>query len=266
MEIVSGRTGSPHVTSTQFRQMLEGSIGQGSYILSSGNNIEPELVSNNQLKIKSGMICHHGCISAVQLGTYDTVTLDNGRQGKKRIDLVVNRYTKNSSTGIEACNWVVIKGVESSTTAVAPSATVGNLQDGDLIDDCPVFEVHYDGINVREVKKLLSVASNLAELNSNYANDVRFIPFTMTPSGNSDNSALIASLAKINSLFGITDATPQNSGAIIMNGDGDAHTFHAESATWKGKDLYAVFNMEVNGRFRITGLLYYSPADVITLS
>ena len=167
MEIVSGRTGSPHVTSTQFRQMLEGSIGQGSYILSSGNNIESELVSNNQLKIKSGMICHHGCISAVQLGTYDTVTLDNGSQGKKRIDLVVNRYTKNSNTGIEACNWVVIKGAESSTTAVAPSATVGNLQDGDLIDDCPVFELHYDGINVTEVKKLLSVASNLAELNSN---------------------------------------------------------------------------------------------------
>lgn len=112
----------------------------------------------------------------------------------------------------------------------------------------------------------MSVASNLAELNSNYANDVRFIPFTMTLSGTGDNSALIASLAKINSLFGITDATPQNSGAIIMNGDGDAHIFHAESATWKGKDLYAVFNMEVNGRFRITGLLYYSPADVITLS
>lgn len=30
MKIVSGRTGSPHVTSQQFRQMLEGIIGQGS--------------------------------------------------------------------------------------------------------------------------------------------------------------------------------------------------------------------------------------------
>lgn len=170
MEIVSGKTGTPHVTSTQFRQMLEGSIGQGSYILSSGNNIEPELVSNNQLKIKSGMICHHGCISAVQLGTYDTITLDNGSQGKKRIDLVVNRYTKNSSTGIEACNWVVIKGAESSTTAVAPSATVGNLQDGDLIDDCAVFEVHYNGINVTEVKKLLSVIKNAGDIEKEIAN------------------------------------------------------------------------------------------------
>ena len=28
MKIVSGRTGSPHVTSQQFRQMLEGILGQ----------------------------------------------------------------------------------------------------------------------------------------------------------------------------------------------------------------------------------------------
>ena len=46
MKIVSGRTGSPHVTSQQFRQMLEGIIGQGSYIITSGENLKPELSSN----------------------------------------------------------------------------------------------------------------------------------------------------------------------------------------------------------------------------
>ena len=42
MKIVSGRTGSPHVTSQQFRQMLEGILGQDSYTLTSGENIKPE--------------------------------------------------------------------------------------------------------------------------------------------------------------------------------------------------------------------------------
>ena len=28
MEIVSGRTGKPHVTSQQFRQLIEGTVGQ----------------------------------------------------------------------------------------------------------------------------------------------------------------------------------------------------------------------------------------------
>ena len=53
MKIVSGKTGSPHVTSHEFRQIIEGTIGQESYILKSGDNLEPELVSNNLLKIKS---------------------------------------------------------------------------------------------------------------------------------------------------------------------------------------------------------------------
>nr|DAF75678.1 MAG TPA: hypothetical protein [Caudoviricetes sp.] len=167
MEIVSGRTGKPHVTSQQFRQLIEGTVGQESCILTSGENLEPKLASNNSLKIRSGMLAHHGNISSVKIGTYDAVNLSNGSQGMKRIDLVVCRYTRNAETEVESCNWVVIMGTPVSSNPVAPTYTVGNLQEGDLVDDCPVFEVHYDGINVTEVKKILSVAPNLTELNSN---------------------------------------------------------------------------------------------------
>lgn len=167
MEIVSGRTGKPHVTSQQFRQLIEGTVGQESCILTSGENLEPELASNNSLKIRSGMLAHHGNISSVKIGTYDEVGLNNGSQGMKRIDLVVCRYTRNAETEVESCNWVVIMGTPAASNPVAPAYAVGNLQDGDLVDDCPVFEVHYDGINVTEVKKLVPVVSNLTELNSN---------------------------------------------------------------------------------------------------
>lgn len=166
MEIVSGRIGKPHVTSQQFRQLIEGTVGQESCILTSGENLEPELASNNSLKIRSGMLAHHGNISSVKIGTYDAVNLSNGSQGMKRIDLVVCRYTRNAETEVESCNWVVIMGTPVSSNPVAPTYTVGNLQEGDLVDDCPVFEVHYDGINVTEVRKILSVAPNLTELNS----------------------------------------------------------------------------------------------------
>ena len=167
MEIVSGRTGKPHVTSQQFRQMIEGVIGQESCIITSGENLEPELAANNLLKIRSGMMSHHGNVSSVNIGTYDEVELTNGSQGMKRIDLVVNRYTRNAETNIEKNEWVVIMGTPVASNPVAPTYTVGNLQKGDLVDDCPVFELHYDGINVTEVKKLLSVLPNVAELNSN---------------------------------------------------------------------------------------------------
>ena len=167
MKIVSGRTGSPHVTSQQFRQMLEGIIGQGSYIITSGENLKPELSSNNLMKIRSGMMAHHGCISCVDIGTYDEVTLTNGSQGMKRIDLIVNRYTRNAETEVENCSWKVIHGTPVASNPAVPAYTSGNLQNGDLVDDCPAFEVHYDGINVTEVKSLLSVADGLSELSSN---------------------------------------------------------------------------------------------------
>lgn len=167
MKIVSGRTGSPHVTSQQFRQMLEGIIGRGSYIITSGENLKPELSSNNLMKIRSGMMAHHGCISCVDIGTYDEVTLTNGSQGMKRIDLIVNRYTRNAETEVEKCSWKVIQGTPVASNPAVPAYTSGNLQDGDLVDDCPAFEVHYDGVNVTEVKSLLSVADGLSELSSN---------------------------------------------------------------------------------------------------
>lgn len=167
MKIVSGRTGSPHVTSQQFRQMLEGIIGQGSYIITSGENLKPELSSNNLLKIRSGMMAHHGCISCVDIGTYDEVTLTNGSQGMKRIDLIVNRYTRNAETEVENCSWKVIQGKPVASNPAVPAYTSGNLQSGDLVDECPAFEVHYDGINVTEVKSLLSVTDGLSGLSSN---------------------------------------------------------------------------------------------------
>lgn len=170
MKIVSGRTGSPHVTSQQFRQMLEGIIGQGSYIITSGENLKPELSSNNTLKIRSGMMCHHGCVSSVDIGTYDEVTLTNGSQGMKRIDLIVNRHTRNAETEIENCEWKVIMGTPAASNPTVPGYTAGNLQNGDTVDECPVFQVSYDGINVTAVNSLLETVGSLTELNSNLVN------------------------------------------------------------------------------------------------
>ena len=180
MKIVSGKTGTPHVTSEQFRQIIDGTVGQGSYILTSGENLEPELASNNMLKIRGGMMSHHGNISCVDLNTYDEVTLTNGSQGVKRIDLIVNRYTRNDETGLEKNEWVVIIGTPDASTPKVPQHTIGNLQNGDLIDDCPVFEGHYDGINVTEVKKLLPVMSNLDLLNGKIFSSDFIIAQTVT--------------------------------------------------------------------------------------
>lgn len=165
MKIISGKTGSPHVTSQQFRQIFEGIIGDESCILPCGENLAPELQTNNSLKIRSGLMYHHGNLSTVELGTYDEVTIQNGTQGMKRIDLVVNRYTREKESGTEKNEWIVIQGTPHASSPTVPDYTEGNLQDGDLVDDCPYLEVHLDGINVTEVKQLLSVANAMSTTN-----------------------------------------------------------------------------------------------------
>lgn len=170
MKIISGKTGSPHVTSQQFRQIFEGIIGDESCILPCGGNLTPELQTNNSLKIRSGLMYHHGNLSTVELGTYDEVTIQNGTQGMKRIDLVVNRYTRKEESGTEENEWVVIQGTPHASSPVVPDYTEGNLQDGDLVDDCPYLEVHLDGINVTEVKQLLSVADAMSTINKYLSN------------------------------------------------------------------------------------------------
>lgn len=169
---ITNLTGIPmirYMKRLQQLPMMRFSEQKGSYIITSGENLKPELSSNNLLKIRSGMMAHHGCISCVDIGTYDEVTLTNGSQGMKRIDLIVNRYTRNAETEVENCSWKVIQGKPVASNPAVPAYTSGNLQNGDLVDECPAFEVHYDGINVTEVKSLLSVADGLSELSSNLA-------------------------------------------------------------------------------------------------
>ena len=219
MEIVSGRTGKPHVTSQQFRQFIEGTVGQESCILTSGENLEPELASNNSLKIRSGMLAHHGNISSVKIGTYDAVNLDNGSQGMKRIDLVVCRYTRNAETEVENCNWVVIVGTPVSSNPVAPTYTVGNLQEGDLVDDCPVFEVHYDGINVTEVKKILSVVPNLTELNSKIP---KIKSGTKILQGTGNRYLELFTMAELEEMFGVSNTDSPDYVIYACNADDSA--------------------------------------------
>ena len=180
----------------------------------------------------------------------------------KRIDLVVNRYTRNAETNIEKNEWVVIMGTPVASNPVAPAYTVGNLQKGDLVDDCPVFELHYDGINVTEVKKMLSVLPNVAELNSKMMADVQFKPFSITGNPSGGNSLVITSLTNLKKIFG--DAvTTMNSGAVVMNGDGGATDAHFQNATWQNNRLYATFSLSMNKNIRVTGLIYYAPGTVL---
>ena len=280
MEIVSGRVGRPHVTSQQFRQIIEGIVGDGSCILPSGENLEPELVSNNSLKIRSGMMCHHGNVSSVKIGTYDEVELTNGSQGMKRIDLVVNRYTRNEEDNTEKNEWIVIMGTPAESNPTVPEYTKGNLQEGDLVDDCPAFEVHFDGINIVEVTKKLEIAktnkdlsNKVAELNKNITsvksvnkNITKMIVGSKVVNAKAITSVQVFTNSEINNALDVTDSSNANTVVLMANGDGLAQKVHVEGSTYLNNAWHATFNQNASaGSIRINYVIFYFGYGVVTV-
>ena len=107
-----------------------------------------------------------GCTAVIKKNTYDPVTIANGSQGMKRIDLIVARYNKNEETKIEEVMLKVIQGTPNASTAAVPTYKTGDIQSGDLVADMPLYKVTLDGLNVTSVDKMFTVIPTLPELSS----------------------------------------------------------------------------------------------------
>ena len=172
MELVTGRAGSPHITSQQDRQKHQGIWGDGAYILATGNQLEPQAQSSNKILIKDGALMFQGAIFSVKVGTTDEITINNGNQGMQRKDLVVARYTYDSAQQKESAEWIVIQGEPAARNPVAPSSTSGDIQEGDTTVDCPFMIVNLDGINVTGVDIIPEVAPDIPTLNAALSNKI----------------------------------------------------------------------------------------------
>lgn len=170
MEIITGYTGKPHVTAEQDRDVNEGIFDTGSFVLKTGSQLAAELVSNNEIKVRDGVLVIQGCTAVIKKNTYDPVTIANGSQGMKRIDLIVARYNKNEETKIEEVMLKVIQGTPNASTAAVPTYKTGDIQSGDLVADMPLYKVTLDGLNVTSVDKMFTVIPTLPELSSNLTN------------------------------------------------------------------------------------------------
>ena len=170
MELVTGRAGSPHITSQQDRQKHQGIWGDGAYILATGNQLEPQVQSSNKILIKDGALMFQGALFSVKVGTTDEITINNGNQGMQRKDLVVARYTHDSAEQKESAEWVVIQGEPAASNPVAPSGTSGDIQAGDSTVDCPFMVVNLDGINVTGVDIIPEKIPTLPDLIGNISN------------------------------------------------------------------------------------------------
>lgn len=163
MNIITGYVGEPHVTSQQKRNTNIGIFGSSVHIIGGVNSeLEATVVSANLVEISDGMVVCEGCTAEVPRGTNDSLVIENGEQGMKRIDLIVARYSRNANTGAESMELVVIKGTSAASDPVSPSYNTGLIADGDSPVDFPIYRVNIDGISITSVDPLVEKI-NIAE-------------------------------------------------------------------------------------------------------
>lgn len=258
MEIITGYVGKPHVTAEQDRDINIGIFGAESYVLQTGRQLKAEVSSNNEIKIRDGVLMHQGCAASIKKNTYDSLTIINGSQGMQRIDLIVARYEKNQDDGTESFVLKVNQGTPAETNPKVPSYTEGDIQTGDYISEVPLYQVIISGLNITDVKSLLPIVKSASALQSELAKvKVSTIQYPITLTYSEHISEYLgwvqipaADLAKygriVGTSFHASSAVPGNTSWYYS---GNVAYVYASSVDATGR-LYVTFLMEAKGEWK----------------
>lgn len=157
MNIITGYKGTPHVSAQQDRDINSAIFSSGVFILNIGSKMAATIVSANEVTIADGLVIAQGCAAEIARGTSESMSIDNGDQGMLRKDLIVLRYTKEASTGVEDMELAVIKGTPASSNPAVPSYTSGSITDGDTLVEFPIYTVNLSGITIQNVTRNVSI-------------------------------------------------------------------------------------------------------------
>lgn len=190
MQIVTGHKGQPHITANDDQGMNQGIFGNGTYVLDVGGKLAATAITANEIQIADGEGVFQGVHFRVDPGTYDTVTIDNGTQGYKRKDLIVCRYTKNASTGVENTEWIVKKGTPAASNPTKPAITSGDILSGATTAEMAMYEIVLDGINISAINKLFTEVMSIEAL-SNGVGSLAVIETSSATQAHAVNSYLV---------------------------------------------------------------------------
>lgn len=151
-ELVTGSSGTEHVSSADAGSMYASVFGAGRYAVNQGDNFAAELASSNSVQIGTGACFIDGRYFRVT--SPETVSFDSGAQGVNRIDLVGVKYVYDSGTGVETGTLDVVKGTATSGTPEIPTYTDGNILEGATQAFYPLYSITITGVNAGDPVQL----------------------------------------------------------------------------------------------------------------
>lgn len=199
LHLITGYAGVEHVTSADQGSYNAAMMGEGQFVLERGNKFAASIISNNKVRVLDGDMMMQGRHIRLLEDTYEELNFDNGTQGFKRNDLIVSRYAKDSTTGIETTTFVVIKGTPSETTATDPAYTSGDMiHDHALLNDFPLYRVPFDGLNIQPLVPLFEIVPTWETLKTETIQDVTTQVNALVEQAENDVALAIGQLTTVN--------------------------------------------------------------------
>ena len=166
IHLITGYAGTGHVTAADAGRFNAGVCGLTKYVMETGTKFAYEFTDNNTMVIGSGDLVNQGRHINIPQNSTEIATIANGTQNRTRIDTVIIRYTKDTSTGIESASTMVLRGedVTSGGTPVPADLTTGNIYNGDPVDDFPLYYVTLDGLNITKIEQAFTIIPSLGSL------------------------------------------------------------------------------------------------------
>lgn len=146
MQLITGRTGEQHVKAVDDAELHRTLLGDGDFVLTTGEKFNAKMNGTNELDIYSGTAIMQGRQAKIRPSEgYNAVRFDNGTVGYYRWDVVVIEYSQEAE--IEKAELKVIKGVPSKTYVEPAIPGLSGVIDSGENHAMKLWGVRFNGIN-----------------------------------------------------------------------------------------------------------------------
>ncbi len=142
----------PHIYAIDDAEIFNSIIG-GEGVHNWEENFAAEIIDNNTVRIKSGVLNIQGHFARTGKEEYTDITIENGSQTLNRNDLIVAEFRTDS--GIDNIGFKVIKG-ESSEYAEDPGYVQEDLLSNGLVRQLPLYRVVINKLVLESLQPMFS--------------------------------------------------------------------------------------------------------------
>ena len=159
IELVDGKAGVAHISSEDKAIIHQAKFSKSDVVYDWGDAFECSMSSSNRATIGTGCASIQGL--DWHITSAESVTISNGSQGMKRNDIICAHYHRDSTSGIETVELVVLKGSPNATAAADPTIPSGKILFGAVDAYMPLWRIPLDGITVGAPVRLFTPRGTL---------------------------------------------------------------------------------------------------------